>query len=276
MTLESTDRAPVRPIKPVAPYIGGKRNLSRRLVEMIEATPHDRYAEAFVGMGGVFLKRTTRPRFEVINDWSADVANLFRILREHYPQFMEVLRFQITTRHEFERLTKVDPDTLTDLQRAARFLYLQRVAFGGKVSGRNFGMDTGRARFNLSTLEPMLEDLHARLAGVVIERLPFDRFIARYDSPGTLTFCDPPYWACEDDYGPGMFASSDHTLLRDHLAAVQGRFILTINDVPEIRALYADPAFTIEPVGLTYRISGGVTEARELIITGGAAARASG
>lgn len=268
--MESTARTPVRPIKPVAPYVGGKRNLSRRLVDLIEATPHDRYAEAFVGMGGVFLKRTSRPRFEVINDWSADVANLFRILREHYPQFMEVLRFQITTRAEFERLTQVDPETLTDLQRAARFLYLQRVAFGGRVGTRHFGMDTTRARFNLTTLEPMLEDLHSRLAGVVIERLPFDRFIARYDSPGTLTFCDPPYWACEDDYGPGMFARADHALLRDRLAAVQGRFILTINDVPEIRALYADERFTIEPVGVTYGLSSsGPTQARELIITGG-------
>lgn len=267
--MESTTRAAVRPIKPVAPYVGGKRNLSARLVALIEATPHNSYAEAFVGMGGVFLRRRTRPRFEVINDWSADVANLFRILREHYPQFMEVLRFQITTRAEFERLTKVDPDTLTDLQRAARFLYLQRVAFGGKVTGRNFGMDTGRARFNLSTLEPMLEDLHERLAGVVIERLPFDRFIARYDSPGTLTFCDPPYFDCEDDYGEGMFAPADHERLRDALAALKGRFILTINDVPEIRALYAAERFHIEPVGVTYRLSGAPTEARELIITGG-------
>lgn len=267
-TTRTPVRTPVRPVRPVAPYVGGKRNLARRLVELIEATPHDRYAEAFVGMGGVFLRRTSRPGFEVINDWSADVATLFRILREHYPQFMEVLRFQITTRAEFERLTRVDPDTLTDLQRAARFLYLQRVAFGGKVSGRNFGMDTNRARFNLSTLEPMLEDLHERLAGVVIERLPFDQFIARYDSPGTLTFCDPPYWDCESDYGAGMFAPADHERLRDRLAVVQGRFILTINDVPAIRDLYAGERFSIEPVGVTYRVSGAPTEARELIITG--------
>jgi DNA adenine methylase len=270
LSLESI-RTPVPPIRPVAPYVGGKRNLSRRLVEIIEATPHDRYAEAFVGMGGVFLRRPSRPRFEVINDWSADVATLFRILREHYPQFLQVLRFQITTRVEFERLTRVDPETLTDLQRAARFLYLQRVAFGGKVSGRNFGMDTSRARFNLATLEPMLEDLHARLSGVVIERLPFDQFIARYDGPDTLTFCDPPYWACEDDYGPGMFAPADHERLRDCLAASKGRFILTINDVPEIRDLYAGEGFSIEPVGVSYGLSAsGPVQARELIITRGA------
>lgn len=266
--MEST-LTPVRPVKPVAPYIGGKRNLARRLVDLIEATPHGRYCEPFVGMGGVFLRREVRPRVEVINDWSADVANLFRVLREHYPQFMEVLRFQITTRTEFERLTRVDPDTLTDLQRAARFLYLQRLAFGGKVAGQNFGVSfTGGSRFDLTRLAPMLEDLHERLAGVIIERLPFERFIPRYDSAETLFFIDPPYWGNETDYGPGMFARSDFEVLSALLRALKGRFILTINDRPETRALFE--GFHIEPVGVTYRLSGAPTQARELIIRGGA------
>ncbi len=73
-------------------------------------------------MGGVFLRREMRPRAEVINDLSRDVSTLFRILQRHYPQFIETLRFQLTTRPEFERLGATDPDTLTDLERAARFL----------------------------------------------------------------------------------------------------------------------------------------------------------
>lgn len=266
LQMEST-LSPVRPTRPVAPYVGGKRNLSRRLVELIEATPHARYCEPFVGMGGVFLRRTARPRTEIINDWSIDVANLFRVLREHYPQFMEVLRFQITTRTEFERLTRVDPDTLTDLQRAARFLYLQRLAFGGKVTGRNFGMDLNSARFDLTRLAPMLEDLHERLAGVIIERLPFARFIERYDTPETLFFIDPPYWGNETDYGPDMFDRSDFEVLNRLLRTLKGRFILTINDRPETRVLFE--GFHIEPVGVTYRLSGAPTQARELIISGG-------
>ena len=264
--MESISRTPVRPIRPAAPYVGGKRNLSARLVDLIEATPHSRYCEPFVGMGGVFLRRRTRPRVEIINDWSADVANLFRILREHYPQFMEVLRFQITTRAEFERLIEVDPDTLTDLQRAARFLYLQRLAFGGMVAGRNFGMDLNRARFDLTRLQPMLEDLHERLAGVIVERLPFDRFIERYDTPETLFFLDPPYWGNEDDYGPDMFQRTDFERLRDLLGALKGRFVLTVNDRPETRALFDRPGFQVEGVGVTYRLSGAPTAARELIV----------
>jgi DNA adenine methylase len=88
----------ILPVRPVAGYIGGKRRLAERLVARIAAVPHEIYAEAFVGMGGVFFRRRSRPRSEVINDRNGDVANLFRILQRHYPQFMETLRFQITSR----------------------------------------------------------------------------------------------------------------------------------------------------------------------------------
>ena len=188
--------ATVTSTSPVAPWQGGKRNLAKRICAIIDATPCVTYAEPFVGMGGIFLRRSTRPKAEVINDRGRDIANLFRILQRHYPQFLDTLRFQLTTRAEFERLLAVDPDTLTDLERAARFLYLQRTAFGGKVSGRNFGVARDRpGRFNLSTLEPMLEDLHSRLSGVTIECLDWSAFIPRYDSADTLFYLDPPYGA---------------------------------------------------------------------------------
>ena len=131
--MESSDfPRPVEATSTPAAYIGGKRNLSKRICALIEGIPHTTYAEAFVGMGGVFLKRRLAPKAEVINDFSGDVANLFRILQRHYPQFMDTLRFQVSGRREFERLKASDPSTLTDLERAARFLYLQRLAFGGK------------------------------------------------------------------------------------------------------------------------------------------------
>ncbi len=109
----------IKPIRPVAPYVGGKRLLAAKLIERINAVPHATYAEPFVGMGGVFLRRAQLPQAEVINDLSGDVATFFRILQRHYAHFMEMLKFQLTTRQEFERLRATDPDTLTDLERAA-------------------------------------------------------------------------------------------------------------------------------------------------------------
>ncbi len=239
---------------PVAPWLGGKRNLAKRICSLLDATPCTTYVEPFVGMGGIFLRRSTRPRAEVINDRGREVSNLFRILQRHYPQFLDVLRFQLTVRAEFDRLVATDPDTLTDLERAARFLYLQRTAFGGKVSGRNFGVSKDRpGRFNLTTLEPMLEDLHSRLAGVVIECLDWQECLARYDGPGTLFYLDPPYWGCETDYGKAIFDRSDFARIAQQLGACQGRFVMSINDVPEIRQIFG--AFAIEEVATTYTIA---------------------
>lgn len=257
----------VRPVKPAAPYIGGKRMLARRLVDMIEAIPHRTYAEPFVGMGGVFLRRRQRPQAEVINDFSRDVWTFYRVLQEHHAHFLEMMKFQITSRSEFERLVAVDPNTLTDMQRAARFLYLQRAAFGGKVNGRHFGVSHHRpARFDVTRLAAMLEDLSERLAGVVVERLQWSAFVARYDTPETLFYFDPPYYDCEDDYGPAMFAKADFVEMADVLGRLRGRFILSLNDRPEVRDIFA--RFNIEDVVTHYGLAGlGAQQAREVIIT---------
>jgi DNA adenine methylase len=258
----------VQPTSPAAPWIGGKRNLAARLVEIIEAIPHRCYAEPFVGMGGVFFRRSTRPKAEVINDFNRDVANFFRILQVHFVPFVEMMRYQLTTRAEFERLSQVKPDTLTDLQRAARFLYLQRTGFGGKVHGRVFGTDPGSSsRFDVTKLVPMLEELHGRLAGVVIECLSYGDFIARYDRPETLFYLDPPYWGTEGYYGKELFGRDDFTHLAEQLAGIKGRFVLSINDVPEIRQIF--DRFTRRKVRTTYTTRGGHGKpAAELIITG--------
>lgn len=263
----SREFGPVRTTRPIAPYIGGKRALARILIERIEAVPQNLYAEPFVGMGGVFFRRTKRPRKEVINDISTDVVNLFRLLQRHYQQLLDVLKWQICSRAEFDRLASLDPERLTDLERAARFLYVQRTSFGGKVWKPSFGVTrTAPARFDLTKLVPMLEEVHERLCGVDIERLPYRSFIARYDTPQTLFYLDPPYFGCEQDYGPGVFSEDDFGALADLLAGIKGRFIMSINDTTETRAIFS--RFAREEVGLNYRISGGVTPARELIISG--------
>lgn len=258
----------VSPTLPPAAWIGGKRQLASRLVGIISTIQHTTYAEPFVGMGGVFFRRTTAPKSEVINDRNGEVVNLFRILQRHYPQFMDTLKFQITSRREFERLKACDPATLTDLERAARFLYLQKLAFGGKVNGQHFGISLDRsARFNLTRLAPMLEDAHERLAGVILENLDWSEFLDRYDRPGTLFYLDPPYFGSEDDYGKTLFGREQFAALAERLRRLRGRFILSINDVPEIRETFA--GFALHEAELTYSVSAGKsTAARELIIVG--------
>lgn len=256
----------VAPVQPLAAWVGGKKQLARPLCKIIDAHPHHSYIEPFVGMGGVFFRRRRMAKVEVVNDINRDVTNLFRILREHFPQFVDTLKYQITSRTEFERLSQVDPDTLTDLQRAARFLYLQRLAFGGKVDGQTFGVSNERpARFNLMTLEPMLQDAHERLAGVVIECLPWQELLERYDRKDALFYLDPPYHGSEHYYGRGLFAFSDYRLMAEKLEALKGYFVLSINDTPEIRDVFG--AFRFEQVDVTYTFNDrDPKQAKELII----------
>lgn len=268
--MESSQLSSVAPVRPLAGYIGGKRNLAKRLCAIIDRIPHRLYAEPFVGMGGIFFRRTQRPRAEAINDISGDVATLFRVLQEHYPYFIDMLRWRVSSRAEFNRLLGLDPDRLTDLQRAARFLYLQRLAFGGKVSGRNFGVDAAApGRIDVSKLEPMLAEVHERLSGVIVEQLPYGDFIRRYDRADALFYLDPPYWNCEDDYGPGVFGRGDFLALAEQLAAITGGFLLSINDTPGVRKVFA--RFRMLEVKTTYMIAtatrGAGKPAGELIIT---------
>lgn len=258
---------PVRPVSPPAAYIGGKRQLAPMLVELIEEIPHETYAEPFVGMGGVFFRRRRAPKAEVVNDRSGDVTTLFRILQRHYLPFMDMLKWQFTSRRDFDRLITVDPSTLTDLERAARFLYLQRLAFGGKVSGRSFGVSPGMpGRFDIGKLAPMLEEINERLAGVIIENLGFAEFLARYDGPSVLFYLDPPYWGSENDYGLGAFSRADFARLAEILGGIAGTFVLSINDTPEVREVFA--AFDQGQVSLTYTIGSGLPkEVGELVIT---------
>lgn len=262
----STPFVPVRPVSPVAGYIGGKRNLSKRICSIIDNTPHTSYAEPFVGMGGIFLRRTRRPKAEAINDISGDVATLFRCLAEHYPYLIDMLRFRVASRAEFQRLLAQDPETLTDLQRAVRFLYVQRLAFGGKVSGRNFGVDASSpARFDVGKIEPMLAEVHERLQSVTIERLTYAEFIRRYDREGALFYLDPPYWACERDYGPDVFTRADFAALADQLAGIKGRFLMSLNDNQGVRETFS--AFTVTPIETTYGIGARPKAAREVLIS---------
>jgi DNA adenine methylase len=266
LEIEMTTMTKVSPATPVAPWLGGKKALHSKIIARIDRIPHDTYIGPFVGMGGVFLRRAWRPKCEVANDLNGEITNLFRILQRHYPQFMEVMRFQISSRAEFERLRRCDPSTLTDLERAARFLFLQRLAFGGKVGG-TFGVSPSHApRFSLTKLEPILDAAHSRLDGVVFENLPWLDVVQRYDGPKSLFYLDPPYWGGEADYGKDMFARSDFEAMATALRSIKGAFVMSINDVPEIRQIFS--GFEIEEVSLTYTVAkGDGCEAKELILS---------
>jgi len=156
------------------------------------------------------------------------------------------------------------PATLTDVQRAARFWYLQKLAFGGRAASQTFGTTTTNgARMNLLRIEEDLSQAHLRLAGATIENLPWRACIERYDRAHTLFYLDPPYWQTE---GYGVpFPWPEYEALAESMLLMKGKAVLSINDHPDIRKLFK--GFRTDRVSITYHVSSATeTRAAELII----------
>ncbi len=254
---------------PVAVIIGGKRCLAARIIARIEAIPHRCYAEPFVGMGGVFLRRPKRPPFEIINDINGDIVNLFRVMREHPEELIRQFDFALSSRAEYESLRELRSEALTDIQRAARFAYLQRLSARGRMGSRSFSISTTRpAGFRPQFVRRLIERAHRRLKRVHIECRDWERFIEDHDRPSTLFYLDPPYFGHghETDYGKGIFERADFERMAMVLRNLKGRFLLSLNDRPEIRKLFQ--GFEREEVELNYSANYAKTPAKELLIAG--------
>ncbi|GAA4216940.1 hypothetical protein GCM10022253_14370 [Sphingomonas endophytica] len=82
-----------------------------------------------------------------------------------------------------------------------------------------------------------------------------------------LFYLDPPYWGCETDYGQDVFGRADFERLAQSLRGLKGRFLMSINDTPGVRATFA--GFNMTEVATTYTVGAvGSTKAAELLISG--------
>lgn len=240
-------------LKTVVPWPGGKTRLLQHLLPLLSANPHTCYVEAFAG-GAALLFAREPAKTEVLNDMHGELVRLYRVLAHHLDEFMRQFRWALTSREMFRwaQMQRVEP--LTDIQRAARFYYLQRHAFGGKVAGQSFGTSHQSPKtLNLLRLEEELSAAHLRLHQVVVEQLPWQECVARYDAPHTLFLFDPPYWKTEGYGSP--FPIEEYDQLAATMASLKGRAILTINDHPDMRGRF--DRFGGRTVPIRYSIGGG-------------------
>lgn len=233
----------------IIPYFGGKSRLAKTIISKFPE--HQCYVEVFAGAANVFFAKQ-ETKTEVINDLDRDLITLYRVVKYHPEELHRQFKFSLVARAEFDRLMNVNPTTLTDIQRAARYLYLQRTCFAGSITGRTFGTTTtGLPRLNLFTLEQLLEKAWLRLAQVTIECKDFRDLIPRYDRKHTLFFLDPPYWKIKG-YNHD-FVEQDFHDLAEVLSTIKGRFLMTLNDTPEVRKIFR--LYNIEEVELKYSVS---------------------
>ncbi|EIZ2110596.1 DNA adenine methylase [Salmonella enterica] len=246
---------------PVVPWIGGKRRLAKHILPLFPE--HTCYVEPFCGAAALFfLKKPSK--VEVINDINGDLMNLYRVVKHHPDEFLRQFEWSLVGREEYDRLKSVPAETLTDIQRAARFYYLQKQNFGSRVGSHIFGVSTMRSpKLDLSRIREDLSQANKRLIRTCIEHLGWEQCIERYDRPHTLFYCDPPYWGTEG-YGVD-FPMSEYLRMAELAKSIKGKMVISVNDIPEMRETFA--GLEIRSLDHKYSVSGGKrTPARELII----------
>lgn len=219
---------------PIIPWIGGKRRLAKHILPIFP--DHTCYVEPFCGAAALYFMKEPS-KVEVLNDINGDLVNLYRVVRHHLEEFTRQFKWALTSRQIFKWLQATPEETLTDIQRAARFYYLQKMAFGAKVEGRTFGTGTTAApKMNLLRLEEDLSAAHLRLSRTYIESLDWAACITKYDREHTLFYLDPPYWGTEG-YGVG-FDLDQYDRMAELAKTIKGKMIISVNDIPAMRKAF--------------------------------------
>jgi len=227
-------------------YIGGKNRLATKIISMLPE--HTTYVEPFAG-GAQVLFHKMPSNVEVLNDLDFDIVNFFRVCQWHYEEFVRYLRFCLVSRKLHEMHLATNPATLTDIQRAGRFFYLQKNSFGGLILKQKFHYGvTQPSNYNPARIPEIIERTHKRLERVQIESLPYEKILEKYDRSTTCFYLDPPYW--ERILYKFNFSESDFRGLEQRLRAIEGKFILSLDDRPEVRELFKN--FRLEQVELAY------------------------
>lgn len=246
----------------IIPWVGGKRKLAKHLLPLFPA--HACYVEPFCGGAALFFMKEPS-KAEVLNDINGDIVNLYRVIQNHLEEFIKQFKWALTSREIFKWLKDTPPETLTDIQRAARFYYLQKLSFGSKVEGRTFGTSTtSPSSLNILRMEETLSDAWLRLHRTTIEHLDWQDCMRRYDRSGTLFYLDPPYWQTQ---GYGVpFGIEQYDQMAKLARTVKGKVLISVNDHPDMRRVF--DGFDISLVSTTYSVgANNGHEAAELIIT---------
>jgi DNA adenine methylase len=225
-------------IRKLIPWLGGKAAMAARIVRLIP--PHVCYVEVFAGGAAVYAAKAPS-KIEVLNDKNDGLLNLFRIYQRHPEAFLKELGLVLHSREWYEDCWA--QQGLTDIERAARFFYRTLFTFCNKPARKSFkysAIDTGHGTFDPAAVREHILSIHERLGHTILECLPWEEILRRYDRPSTFFYVDPPYYEGPKLYGPGLdFTHEDHAKLAQALRGLKGPFMVSLNDRREVRALYA-------------------------------------
>ena len=250
-------------VKPYVKWAGGKRQL---LPEIKKRLPRDlcnyTYYEPFVGAGAVFFE--VQPKKALINDSNTQLILTYKVIRSNIQELVAALKVHSLYNNEayFYRIRSLDraPETfyaLSDVEKAARFIYLNKTCYNGlyRVNSKGlFNVPYGRYVNPAICDEPSLSAVHAYLVNndeIVILNGDFADAVKMADDRAFVYF-DPPYHGAGNThftkYQADGFGAGEQARLRDTYAVLTDRgakCLLSNADTDYIRELYSDKRFGI-------------------------------
>jgi len=223
------------------PWVGGKKILRDEILSRFPFE-YKRYIEVFGGGGWVLFRKLPRNDFEVYNDFNPNLVNLFQCVRDKADELIGELEFTLNSRLDFNHIRgelKKQVE-LPDAKRAAYYYQIIRQSYANKLD--SFGAQP----CSMWSKFPIIRTACRRLQKVVIENKDFEKLIKHYDRPEAFFYCDPPYYSTEHYYENVDFTPDDHERLANALNGIQGKFLLSYNDCPEIIELYKRSGIVIE------------------------------
>ena len=224
-------------------WVGGKKALRDEILARFPRN-YKRYIEVFGGAGWVLFHKPPGNDFEVFNDFNGNLVNLYRCVREQPEALQDELRYMLNSRLDFEYMKGMlhSQAVLPDVRRAAYYYALIRYSYAAGTS--TFGSQPHAMWNNF----PLIESAAGRLQKVVIENKDCVKLIRQYDRPESFFYCDPPYYNADQYYEAVSADGFDHAGLANALLGIKGKFLLSYNDCPEIRALYDRPGIVVEGI----------------------------
>ena len=247
----------------IIPYLGGKFELSRKLVPMLP--PHERYIEMFAGGLSMFFRKPSVD-WNVVNDFDNDIVNLYISVVERFDELASYIYWYPRSRTLFDEIReeihaskKID---IPDPRRAARYFFLIRTAFNKSVHG-SFSKHSKKGWG-----DALIKELkHSRqfFNKVTIENMDFRVLSERYEPRAKdCWYLDPPYVVSErGDYYFHGFGKQEHKDLKDIADIIDkngGKFMISYDSNDWVKETYKD--YNVQVINTKYA---GASEAREKI-----------
>lgn len=260
---------------PIIRWAGSKRKLLPRLVPFWNAG-YNRYIEPFAGSAALFF--ALQPQQAILSDINAELIEALQIIRDEPESVYERLRRHPLGERSYYRLRARSPRNLNPLQRAARFVFLNRFCFNGLYRTNEAGQfNVPFAKRTTATLPSRGQFLRAAatLRSADLRCEDFEAILKATVRAGDFVYLDPPYAVANRrifrQYGPDSFGLEDLNRVQAVLDEINARgadFVLSYAYCRE--ASEAFNRWTPVRVYVQRNISGFATHRRraaELIVT---------